>query len=104
MVAESPEPRSFGLPGAILLSFMVAGGVLAGGFLVAYGTLTERMSGRSLLYTADGLYLGGSLIGFILGGALGMFGRPIEIVARKAFQNRLIALLYAIPVPSSRSS
>lgn len=90
-------PRALGLPGAILLSFMIAGGVLAGGFLVAYGTLTERLSGHGLLYTAGALYLMGSLIGFILGGALGMFGRPVETAARKAFRDQLIALLYALP-------
>jgi ABC-type microcin C transport system permease subunit YejE len=80
-----------------MLSWMIAGGVLAGGFLVAYGTMTERVSGHSLLYTAGGLYLFGSLIGAILGGAGGMFGRPIEMAARKALRDQLVALLYALP-------
>jgi hypothetical protein len=90
-------PRSFGLPGAVMLSWMVAGGVLAGGFLLAYGTATERTGAHHLLYTAGGLYLVGSFIGAVLGGALGMFGRPVETAARKAFHDQLVALLYALP-------
>ncbi len=94
---DSLVPRGFGLPGAVLLSWMIAGGVLAGGFLVAYGTMAEHMSGHALLYTAGGLYLIGSLIGAILGGAVGMFGRPIEMAARRALRDQLLALLYALP-------
>jgi hypothetical protein len=90
-------PRGFGFPGAVMLSWMIAGGVLAGGFLVAYATLGERMSGHGILYTAGGLYLFGSLIGAVLGGALGMFGRPVETAARRAFRDQMLALLYALP-------
>lgn len=90
-------PKRFGLPGAVFLSWMIAGGLLAGGFLVAYGTMTERMSGRALLHTAGGLYIVGAVIGGILGGALGMFGRPLRMAARKAFQDQLVALLYSLP-------
>lgn len=90
-------PRGFGLPGAVMLSWMIAGGILAGGFLLAYGTATERLSGHALFFTAGGLYLMGSLLGGVLGGALGMFGRPIEMAARRAFQQQLVALLYALP-------
>lgn len=92
-----PLPRGFGFPGAVMLSWMIAGGLLAGGFLVAYGTLTERVSGRALLHTAGGLYIIGAFIGGILGGALGMFGRPLEMAARRAFRDQLVALLYSLP-------
>ncbi len=90
-------PSRFGLPGAVMLSWMIAGGVLAGGFLVAYGTMAERISGRALLYTAGGLYLAGAIIGGGLGGALGMFGRPLHMAAKRAFRDQLVALLYALP-------
>jgi uncharacterized membrane protein len=80
-----------------MLSWMIAGGVLAGGFLLAYETLTERVSGHALFYTAGGLYLVGSILGMVLGGALGMFGRPVEMAARRAFRDQLLALLYALP-------
>lgn len=95
--APRPLPRGFGLPGAVMLSWMIAGGVLAGGFLLAYETLTERVSGHALFYTAGGLYLVGSVLGMVLGGALGMFGRPVEMAARRAFRDQLLALLYALP-------
>lgn len=90
-------PKRFGVPGAVFLSWMIAGGLLAGGFLVAYGTMTERISGRALLHTAGGLYIAGAVIGGILGGALGMFGRPFHMAARRAFRDQLVALLYSLP-------
>lgn len=90
-------PKGFGLPGAVFLSWMIAGGILAGGFLVAYGTMTERMSGRAILYTTGGLYLAGAIIGGVLGGAVGMFGRPFRMAARRAFRDQLVALLYSLP-------
>lgn len=90
-------PKRFGLPGAVLLSWMIAGGILAGGFLVAYGTMTERMSGRAILYTTGGLYIAGAVIGGVLGGVVGMFGRPIRMAARRAFRDQLVALLYSLP-------
>jgi hypothetical protein len=90
-------PKGFGMPGAVLLSWMIAGGLLAGGFLVAYGTMAERVSGRALLHTAGGLYIAGAVIGGILGGALGMFGRPLRMAARRAFRDQMMALLYSLP-------
>ncbi len=81
-----------------MLSWMIAGGVLAGGFLVVYGTRMQHINERSLLYTAGGFYIFGSAIGAILGGALGMFGRPIEESSRRAFRDQLLALLYVLPV------
>ena len=91
-------PKQFGLPGAVFLSWMIAGGLLAGGFLVAYGTMTEQVSGRALLHTAGGLYIAGALLGGVLGGALGMFGRPERMEARSAFRDQMVALLYSLPV------
>lgn len=90
-------PKRFGMPGAVFLSWMIAGGLLAGGFLVAYGTMTERVSGRALLHTAGGLYIIGAIIGGILGGALGMFGRPSQMTPRSAFSDQMVALLYSLP-------
>lgn len=90
-------PKRFGMPGAVFLSWMIAGGLLAGGFLVAYGTMTERISGRALLHTAGGLYIVGAIIGGILGGALGMFGRPQRMTPRSAFSDQMVALLYSLP-------
>jgi len=89
--------RDLGLPGTILLTWVVAGGILAGGFLVAYAGVTERTSGHALFYTAGALYLVGAAAGLVLGGAVGMLGRPAQMSVRSAFRDQMIGLLYALP-------
>jgi hypothetical protein len=86
--------RGLFLPGQILVSWFISGALLTGGYLVAYGTLTERISYYGLLYTVAGLYLLGGLSGFIAGGAVGMFGRPLEMRMKEAFKDQLHAVLY----------
>ncbi len=101
---EGPEDRGeqsllrdLGMPGTILLTWIVAGGILAGGFLVAYAGVTERTSGHALFYTAGALYLVGAGAGLVLGGAIGMLGRPAQMTMRGAFRDQMTGLLYALP-------
>jgi hypothetical protein len=94
---ESTLFRDLGLPGMILLTWVVAGGILAGGFLVGYAGVTERTSGHALFYTAGALYLIGAGAGLVLGGAIGMLGRPARMTVRNAFRDQMTGLLYALP-------
>jgi hypothetical protein len=89
--------RGLQLPGQVFLSWYLAGAILLGGFLVAYGTIIERVSMHAVLATTLGLFLVGGSIGFVMGGALGMFGRPLDTTARNAWEDQLHALLYMLP-------
>jgi hypothetical protein len=89
--------RGIGLAGRVVVTWTVAGGVLAGGFLVAAMTLAGRLSGNALLLTSGALYLMGSVLGFMHGSALGFFGRG-DVARRVAVNKMGMAALYAIPV------
>ena len=86
------------LPGQILLTWFWAGALITGGVLVAYATLQERMNYYQLLNTVAILYGIGGVLGLLLGGAVGMFGRPLQMRAERAFRDQLNALLYLLPV------
>jgi hypothetical protein len=85
------------LPGEIFLSWFIAGSILTGGFLVAYGTISQAVSMYAILYAVAGLYFIGGLLGFIFGGALGMFGRPLVMKAKEALNDQVHAMLYMLP-------
>lgn len=89
--------RGIGLPGRVVVSFTVAGGVLAGGFLVAAMTLAGKLSGNALLLTSGALYLMGAVLGFGHGAALGFFGRG-EVSRREVVGKLGMAALYTIPL------
>jgi hypothetical protein len=86
--------RGLALPGQLIVSWFISGALLTGGYLVAYGTLTEKISYYGILYTVGGLYLLGGIFGFIAGGAVGMFGRPLEMRMKEAFSDQLHGILY----------
>lgn len=84
------------LPGRILMTWFVAGAVLTGGFLVAYGLFSELMAFHGLLYTVGGLYIVGGILGFVFGGAVGMFGRPEGMTSREALSDQLVGSAYGL--------
>lgn len=90
--------RDIDLPGQVIVSWFTAGAILTGGVLVAYGTLTEQMNYNFILYLVAGLYIFGGVLGFVFGGATGMFGRPLSMTMKKAFKDQLMGTMYVIPL------
>lgn len=66
------------LPGRILLSWSMAGGVIAGGLLIAATTLTGRMSSSSLPQLSLVMFFLGAAAGIAHGGLLGYLSRNPE--------------------------
>lgn len=88
--------RHLELPGRILMTWFVAGAVLTGGFLVAYGLFSERLAFYGLLYTVGGLYILGGVLGLVFGGAMGMFGRPEGMSPQEALEDQLLGSAYGL--------
>lgn len=89
--------RGVGLPGRITVSFGVGGGVLLGGFLIAWMTLMGKLSGSGLLLATTGLFGLGGLFGLLHGGLLGVLGRPEGMTRTEAGKSVFKSLLYAFP-------
>jgi len=89
--------RGLGTPGKVAVAWAVAGGVLVGGFLVAAMTLLGQLSGHALLLTCTGLFVVGSVLGFVHGGVLGWLGRPKEMTGAQAAGSLALGGAYAIP-------
>lgn len=89
--------RGIGLHGRVVVTWATAGGILLGGVLVALMTLTGRLSGHGLFYTASGLFVIGAVIGLAHGLALGFFGRTKGTDPRRAAGEMGRAAMYAIP-------
>jgi hypothetical protein len=89
--------RDTGMTARVAVLWAVAGGILAGGFLVAAMTLAERLNGNALLLTAGGLYILGAVLGFANGAVLGFFGRPDDVKPGEAVRKLGFAALYAVP-------
>ncbi len=96
-VTGADVPRGIGLPGWTVVTWMVAGGVVLGGFMVAAMTLAGRLSGNALLHTSAALFLVGAFAGLVHGGVLGWFGRPRTMGRREAAYRMGFGALYAIP-------
>jgi hypothetical protein len=75
----------------------MAGGILAGGMVVAWLTLTGQLSGFGLIRTSTGLFFFGVGFGFLHGAVLGWLGRPAGMGHPGARQSVGRGLLYAIP-------
>ncbi|NJD19064.1 MAG: hypothetical protein FIA95_07265, partial [Gemmatimonadetes bacterium] len=90
-------PRSIGLHGRVTVFSAMAGGVAAGGVLVAAMTLAGRLSGNAIFATATALFLVGAVLGLIHGAALGFFGRPAGVAPRQAGHDMGRAALYLLP-------
>lgn len=90
-------PKGIGLHGRVAVTFAAAGGILLGGVLVALMTLSGRMSGHGLFFTASGLFVIGAVLGLAHGLVLGFLGRPAGTEPRRAYGDLGRSLLYAVP-------
>ena len=68
---------------------------------MAYGLFEESINHFMLLETVAGLYLVGGVLGFLLAGALGMWGRPSNMGAKEAFRDQLTGALYLLPIAAA---
>jgi hypothetical protein len=94
---ERPLTLGIGLAGRVMVTWAVAGGVLAGGFLVGALTLAGRLSAADLFLTSTGLYLVGAALGALHGAVLGFLGRDAGVGRRQAAAALGLALAYTVP-------
>lgn len=97
LTAQNTVPRTIGLHGRVAVLSAMAGGILAGGVLVASMTLAGRMSGHAIFSTATALFLVGAFVGLVHGAVLGFVGRPAGVTSKAALSDLGMASLYAIP-------
>lgn len=90
-------PKGIGLHGRVAVTWAATGGILLGGILVALMTLSGRLSGHGLFFTASGLFVIGAVLGLAHGLALGFFGRPAGTGPRHATSDLGRAVLYSVP-------
>ena len=90
------EPRGIGLHGWAMIAGTTAGGIAAGGLLIALATLSGRMSGFGLFVTSSGLFVVGALIGLVHAFVLGYLGRPAEVTKRRALRDLGMGTVYAM--------
>lgn len=90
-------PRTIGLHGRVAVLSAMAGGITVGGVLIAFMTLSGRLSAHALFETATALFIVGALLGLVHGIVLGYLGRAPGVTPRQARGDLGRAALYAIP-------
>lgn len=97
--ARTPDTtaRDTGMTARVTVAWTMAGGVAAGGFVVAALTLAGRLSANGVLLAAAGMFLLGAAAGFAVGAALGWFGRPADVTEAEATRGLYMAALWALP-------
>jgi hypothetical protein len=86
------------LPGRIIFSWALAGGVIAGGLLVAATTLAGRSSSGTAPQVATLFFLLGTGAGLAHGGLLGYLSRNPARTRREVTEILLRAVLLVLPV------
>jgi hypothetical protein len=81
----------------VTLAWAMAGGLLAGGYFVAFMTLAQRLNANALLVTATGLFILGAGVGGLFGAVLGWAGRPRDVTRDELLRGLLRTALLAVP-------
>lgn len=87
----------FELPGRLVVSWSMGGGIVAGGPLVASVLISGQASSSLLLTMTTILFLIGGGLGLIHALALGYLGRPPSKTGLEALESLLLGVLLAIP-------
>ena len=94
---EEPGRADRGLPGRVQVTWIMAGGVLTGGVLMAIVTLTGTMNPGLALYSTSLFCLLGAALGGVHGLALGVAGRPPGIPWTRTAGSLGLGVLAALP-------
>lgn len=87
-----------GLGGRVVVSWVLAGGISGGGLLlVVLAVLGIGNPGLHLL-VAPVLFLVGTVLGFVLGLALAVLGRPSAVTPGRALRAGLVAAAISLPL------
>ena len=97
LMVKSPKRGWIGLPGRVVVSWGMAGGLAAGGLLMALLTLTGQQSAGASFSTTTILFLLGAPAGLIHGGLLGYVGRPSLDARKRALGSLGLGSVMAIP-------
>ena len=87
-----------GAGGRVVCSWMLAGGIAAGGFLIGTLALAGRGNPGLHLLLAPVLFVAGTLLGFFQGIVLAVIGRPADVRVGRAFGRALLAGVLSTPL------
>jgi hypothetical protein len=87
-----------GAGGRVVCSWMLAGGIAAGGFLIGTLALAGRGNPGLHLLLAPVLFMAGTLLGFVQGIVFAVIGRPADERAGRAFGRALLAGALSVPL------
>jgi len=88
---------AFELPGRLEVAWAMAGGIVAGGPLVASIMLSGRASSSMLMTITTVLFVIGGALGLVHGAALGYLGREADCTGPRAVQSLVLGVFVAVP-------
>ncbi|MBT8404104.1 MAG: hypothetical protein KJP18_09615 [Gemmatimonadetes bacterium] len=91
----SPLNREAKIPGRIVISWGMSGGILFG-MVATLLTMTQQLPGYDFFVTLSGTFVFGALAGLGHGLVLAIFARPADTSTGEALKQAAIGLLYAL--------
>ena len=91
----SPLSREAKIPGRIVISWTMSGGILFG-MLSTLLTMARQLPGYDFFITISGTYLFGSVLGLLHGLVLGVFSRDAGTSFGDSFKQTAVGVLYSI--------
>ncbi len=91
----SPFEHEARIPGRIVISWTMSGGILFGVVATAL-TMAQQLPGYDFFVTLTGMFLFGSLAGMVHGSVLGVFSKGRDTPFRESFKNVLVGILTSL--------